>query len=92
MAHKSGIVCTKLAHFLGITYTFGGGRSHRTTRQTVIERVDSIPFLASSAIGFYAILAHWEYPKVCHCGYSSAADGRIKRTMSASDSPNKTRV
>ena len=44
LAHKSGIICTKLAHFLGIICTFGGGRSHRTTRQTVIERVDSIPF------------------------------------------------
>ena len=36
--------CTKLAHFFGIICTFGGGRSHRTTRQTVIECVDSIPF------------------------------------------------
>ena len=75
LAHKSGIICTKLAHFLGIICTFGGGRSHRMTRQTVIECVDSIPFLASSTIGFYAILAHWEHPKVCHCGYSPAADG-----------------
>ena len=32
LAHKSGIICTKLAHFLGINRTFGGGRSHRTTR------------------------------------------------------------
>ena len=84
--------CTKLAHFLGITCTFGGGRSHRTTRQTVIECVDSIPFLALPTIGFYAILAHWEHPKVCHCGYSPAANGRIKRTMSAVDFRDKTRV
>lgn len=58
LAHKSGIICTKLTHFLGIVCTFGGGRSHRTTRQTVIECVDSIPFLALLTIGFYAILAH----------------------------------
>ena len=75
LAHKSGIVCTKLAHFLWVICTFDGGRWHRMTRQTVIECVDSIPFLASSTIGFYAILAHWEHPKVCHCGYSPAADG-----------------
>ena len=60
--------CTKLAHFLGIICTFGGGRSHRTTRQTVIERVDSIPFLALSAIGFYAILAHWDVRKYAIVG------------------------
>ena len=41
----------------------GGGRSHRTTRQTVIERVDFIPFLALLTIGFYAILAHWDARK-----------------------------
>ena len=45
LAHKSGIICTKLTHFFGIICTFGGGRSRRMCRQTVIECVDSIPFL-----------------------------------------------
>ena len=34
----------------------------------VIECVDSIPFLASSAIGFYAILAHWDVRKYAIVG------------------------
>ena len=49
----------------------GGGRSRSS--------------LALLTIGFCAILAHWEHPKVCHCGYGPAADGQIKRTMSAVD-------
>lgn len=32
LAHKSGIICTKLAHFLGVIFTFDGGRWHRTTQ------------------------------------------------------------
>ena len=44
LAHKSGINCTKLTHFFGIICTFGGGRCHRTARQTVIEDADFMQF------------------------------------------------
>ena len=84
LAHKSGIICTKLAHFLEINRTFDGGRSHRTTRQTVIECADSTPFWRYRPSDFM--------PQLYHYNDSPAANGRIKRTMSAVDFRDKTQA
>lgn len=64
----------------------------------VIERLDkpssNVSILFLFGIIDHRILCHFgtlRCPKICHRGYSPAADGWIKRTMSAVDFRDKTR-